>query len=159
MGVTEFKLNKKIVTDQKQIVNRFNDYFANVGLELARKIHVDTNLTFKGYLKGNYKDSLFLSPVCEPEVKKKLECLDTSKSCGHDNIMPRVVKYLATELAAPLTHIINFTFVTWKIRTDLKTAIIVLVYKAGDKQEFNNYRPLFLLPCFSKVLDKIMHKN
>ena len=42
---------------------------------------------------------------------------------------------------------------------DLKTSIIVPVYKVGDKQEFNNYRPISLLPCFSKVLEKIMHKK
>lgn len=152
VNITEFKENNKDVTDSKQIVNKFNNYFANVGSDLASKIKVDTNLTFKNYLKGNFMDSMQLSPVCEPEVKKELENLDASKSCGHDNIMPRVVKYLAAELTTPLTYIINLTFTTGKILMDLKTSIIVPVYKAGDKQEFSNYRPISLLPCFSKIM-------
>ena len=55
VNITEFKHNKS-VTDGEEIVNRFNDYFANVGYDLARKINVDTSLTFKSYLKGNFMD-------------------------------------------------------------------------------------------------------
>ena len=77
--ITEFKHNKS-VTDGEEIANRFNDYFANVGYDLARKINVDTSLTFKSYLKGNFMDSMLLSPVCEAEVKKELESLDASKN-------------------------------------------------------------------------------
>ena len=64
------------------------------------------------------------------------------------------MKYLAAELTAPLTYIKNLTFITGKIPVDLKTSIIVPVYKAEDNQQFNNYRPISLLPCFSKVLEK-----
>ena len=51
LNITEFKQNNESVTDTKQIVNGFNDYFANIGSDLAKKINVDTNLTFKHYLK------------------------------------------------------------------------------------------------------------
>ena len=73
--------------------------------------------------------------------------------------VPKVAKYLAAELAVPLTHIINLTFITGKIPMDLKTSTIVPVYKMGDNQEFSNYRSISLLPCFSKVLEKIMYKK
>ena len=48
-------------------------------------------------------DSMLLSSVCETKVKKELEHLDASKSCGHDDVMPKVVKNLAAELAVSLT--------------------------------------------------------
>ena len=103
-------------------------------------------------------DSMRLSPVCEAEVNKELENIDASKSCGHDNIMPRVVKYLPAELTVPLTYIIRLTFITGKIPVDLKTSIIAPVYKAGDNKQLNNYRPISLLPCFSKVLINYVNK-
>ena len=53
----------------------------------------------------------------------------------------------------------NLTFITGKIPVDLKTSIIVPVYKAGDNQQFNNYRPISLLPCFSKALEKVVYKK
>ena len=110
---TEFKKDNEQITDKREIVNRFNEYFVNVGANLAKKITA-TNLSFISYLKGHYMDSMFLTPVCEREIKKELENLDPSKSCGHDNIMPKVVKQLATELSEPLSHIINLTFSTGK---------------------------------------------
>ena len=74
-------------------------------------------------------------------------------------IRPRVVKQLASELSEPLSHIINLTFTTGKIPADLKTSIIIPVYKTVDKCEFKNYRPISLLPCFSKILEKMMYKR
>ena len=73
--------------------------------------------------------------------------------------MPKVVKQLATELSEPLSHIINLTFSTGKLPVDLKTSIVIPVYKSGDSCEFNNYRPISLLPCFSKILGKMMYKR
>ena len=32
-------------------------------------------------------------------------------------------------------------------------------FKAGDKNEFDNYRPISVLPCFSKILERIMYKR
>ena len=116
-------------------------------------------MSFISYLKGHYKDSMFLTPVCEREIMKELENFDPSKSCGHDNIMPKVVKQLATELSEPLSHIINLTFSTGKLPVDFKTSIVIPVYKSGDSCEFNNYRPISLLPCFSKILEKMIYKR
>ena len=32
-------------------------------------------------------------------------------------------------------------------------------FKAGDENEFDNYRPISALPCFSKILERIMYKR
>ena len=159
MHVTEFKKCNEPVTNRKEIVNRFNDYFVNVGPNLAKKIATNTNLSFKDYLKRSFMDSMLLSPVSEQEIKRELENLDPSKSCGHDNIMARVAKLLASELSVPLSYIINLTFTTGEIPVDLKTSIIIPVYKTEDKCEFTNYRLISLLPCFSKILEKVMYKR
>ena len=49
----------------------------------------------------------------------------------------------------------------------MKIAKVVPIYKANDTKEFSNYRPISLLPVFSKILEKIVfnrvysfiHKN
>ena len=35
-----------------------------------------------------------------------------------------------------------------------KIAKVILLFKGGDKKNINNYRPISLLPAFSKVLEK-----
>ena len=44
--------NNESVTDGREIVNRFNDYFVNVGPNLAKKTAASANLSCKDYLKG-----------------------------------------------------------------------------------------------------------
>ena len=75
---TEFKTDNEPAADRREIVNTFNDYFVNVGPNLAKKIAASANLSFKDYLKGSYMVSMLLSPVCEQEVKMPFYC-HTSK--------------------------------------------------------------------------------
>ena len=41
----------------------------------------------------------------------------------------------------------------------MKLAKVVPLYKAKNKELFTNYRPISLLPVFSKVLEKVVHKR
>lgn len=41
----------------------------------------------------------------------------------------------------------------------MKLAEVIPIFKAKDKESLNNYRPISLLPTFSKVLEKIVHKR
>ena len=41
--------------------------------------------------------------------------------------------------------------------TCLKAAKVVPVYKAGDKNEVTNYRPISILSIFSIILEKLVY--
>ena len=41
----------------------------------------------------------------------------------------------------------------------LKLAKVVPVYKSGDSDSCNNYRPISVLQVFSKVFERIIHKR
>ena len=59
------------------------------------------------------------------------------------------------EVATPLTHIFNQSFLLGVVPDQMKIAKIVPVFKAGNKKVLNNYRPISILPAFSKILEKL----
>ena len=56
----------------------------------------------------------------------------------------------------PLLHIFNLSLQTGVFPDKLKIARVTL-FKCGDNYELGNYRPISELPCFSKLLEKIMY--
>ena len=41
----------------------------------------------------------------------------------------------------------------------MKTAKVAPVFKGGDSADLNNYRPISVLPCFSKILERLMYNR
>ena len=66
---------------------------------------------------------------------------------------------MAPYISVPLSYIFNLTFTTGKIPDDLKVALVTPVYKASEENIYSNYRPISVLPCFSKILEKLMYKR
>ena len=138
------------------IANKFNEYFTNIGPNLARNIKNSSETNFKKYLTGNYKNSMFLA---ELELETVLKNMDANKSPGYDNFSNKIIKLSATEIAKPLTHIFNLTFENGIIPEKLKLAIVTPIFKANENNKFENYRPISVLSCFSKLLEKLMYNR
>lgn len=64
------------------------------------------------------------------------------------------VKLTFTAILKEIVHLMNLCLHHSTFPTELKKAVIKPIYKAGDKQLFNNYRPISLLPVISKLLEK-----
>ena len=52
---------------------------------------------------------------------------------------------------------INKSIESGHVPVTMKLAKVVPIYKSKDKQMLNNYRPISLLPIFSKILEKVIH--
>ena len=112
----------------------------------------------KPFLKNTYTDSFYLSPVSPSEVSKLLTKLKDA-SPGYDTISPNIVKSNNEPLVTPLTHIFNLSFSTGRIPWELKLANVIPLFKTSNPCMFNNYRPISILPVFSKILEKLMYQR
>lgn len=103
--------------------------------------------------------TLFLEPVREREVIDTFSELSNSTSCDLNNIQIRPVKYVIDVICAPLTHIFNLCLKTATFPSAMQIAKVIVLYKKGDKNDFGNYRPISILPVFSKCLEKLILKR
>jgi len=102
---------------------------------------------------------VFLDAILENEVLHEIKLLNESTASGLDDVSLKVVKAIANYIVKPLTLIFNLSFLTGIIPNALKIARVTPVYKANSKENFSNYRPISVLPCFSKGLEKLMYKR
>jgi hypothetical protein len=93
------------------------------------------------------------------EVLGVQKSIRASKAAGLDNIPPKLVKDAAEELATPLTTLVNRSLTCGLFPTAEKAAKISPIYKSEDKTALDNYRPISVLPVFSKVLERVVYNR
>jgi len=145
------------VSDSKLIAEHFNSFFANIGNSLASDIPdppPDFKLSFSPYVNPK---SLFFTPTSPEEIIKLTSNLKNSHSCGNDGISNILLKQVIPSISGILSFIFNLSLCTGTIPSTLKNAHVIPIFKAGDKHDFTNYRPISILPAISKLLERIVY--
>ena len=83
-----------------------------------------------------------------------ISVINVKKSTGCDKISPRLVKLSSVEIAQPLTKLINSSFETQIFPDALKEAEVSPLFKKQDNMIKNNFRPVSILICLSKIFEK-----
>ena len=96
--------------------------------------------------------------VAVQDVLKQLRNLERNCATGVDNLPTCYLKDTAYVIAEPLTFIINLSLKTGMFPNDLKMACITPAYKSGAKDSFDNYRPISIVPAFSKIFERCVDK-
>ena len=149
-----FKINEQMCENKDVIAHSFNQYFANIGHNLAALIPPST-IDPVSYISQTIDETLYLNPVTEDELKK-LICNIKKSGSGWDNIGGNVIKQTHVSFITPLTHVFNLSISQGIFPSELKVAKVIPLYKTGDNTLFVNYRPISILSIFSKYLEKLM---
>ena len=94
-----------------------------------------------------------------PGVEKLLKNLNPNKASGPDQLSPRLLKTLSSEIAPFLTKIFKASLEFGTVPNDWKTAIVAPVFKKGPKCKASNYRPISLTCIASKLIEHIIVSN
>ena len=70
-----------------------------------------------------------------------------------------MIKYLPDNILEVLSFIFNLSYVHGQYIECFKVAKVVPIFKKGDTKNVTNYRPISLLLCFSKILERITHSR
>ena len=153
-----FNTNDRVIAGSKNIANSFNSYFTGIGPTLAKTFHKNNSQVkdnHRALMKGNYNKSMYLEPVKESEIFSIVTKFKSRQSQSFDSIKMSTIKRTILGILTPLTHICNLSFQSGKVPDKMKIAKVVPIYKSGSTQDFGNYRPISILPQFSKILEKV----
>ena len=67
----------------------------------------------------------------------------------------KVIKECSSEICPFLVFIVNKCFREGSFPQQLQIAKIIPIFKKGDKFKHENYRPISILPAFSKIIEKV----
>ena len=155
--VTKIKISNSVIDDPSSIVREFNDYFCDTGKASARQLPDHQCNSFMKYMKRPSASCMFLDSPQPPEILNIIRSLSSFKSCGFDNIPIFFLNLAADILAHPLALLFESCFALGIFPDKLKIAKIIPVLKKGDRQEISNYRPISILSCLSKILEKLIY--
>ena len=150
-----FKYKDKTITDTQDISNKFNEFCVGIGPTLDAKIE-KPRFDFKSFLQNNVGDSFFVKPTTGEEITQIINSCKNKLSSGCDNIPMAIIKNTGSSIAAPLAHICNLSISNAHVPSGMKIAKVTPIFKSDAQDEFSNYRPISLLPNFSKILEKLM---
>ena len=152
---------KEIISDghcyksDADIACALNNHFCSIGAKLSSKI-TKPSIDFESYLKDPIKNSFFLQMTNEAEVICEIQKLKTKKSAGDDGIKPSIIKASFLSIVKPLVHIYNTSFDTGVVPDIWKIAKVIPIFKNGERTDPANYRPISLLSCFEKIMERLM---
>lgn len=84
--------------------------------------------------------------------------LCNSKDTDANNTQMKPVKYVIDILACSLTYILTLP-VHRTFFVNMHIAKVTVIYKKGSRNDMSNYRPISILPVFSKGSEKIILKR
>ena len=159
-----FMINDTLIKERRVIADEFNKYFVSVASNLNEKAYVDmcydVPITpiphFSDFIGKRVNNSMFFEPCSAEEIKSIISNLDGGKA---SDISIRVLKRCTDVLVPQLAKFYN-TFINLGIFPDiLKIGQITPIFKKGNPQLLQNYRPVSTLPCFGKIFEKIIYSR
>jgi hypothetical protein len=128
-----------------------------LALTWLKKISTSPN-SHQTFLSGNFPNSIHLKLATETEILDIASSFQSGKAVGFDKILMSIIKQSINVISQPLTHIINLS-ITHGIPDEMKIARVIPLFKAEDRDVFTNYRPVSILPSFSKFIERIVYNR
>jgi Reverse transcriptase (RNA-dependent DNA polymerase) len=130
--------------------NLVNDHFVS-------SVNAANSSTAMPPLPTNLAHSIFdFQSVSENDVRHAMNGI-TSNAVGFDDISIRFLKLVIDSFIAHLTHLVNFSFETSSFSKLWKKSLVTPIPKTPDVRSVNDLRAISILPCISKIVERIAH--
>lgn len=152
-----------------KVADKFNSFFAGIGIELKQKI---TDLTRCENEKlreieqqaNEDKDyheveNLKFRKTNTLEMMEILKRIKVAKLSGIPKISTFLLKTCFQLMVHQLVFMMNIAIKSNDMPNAQKSAVIVPIHKAGSPRVADNYRPISTLPLTTKILEQCVHRQ
>ena len=139
--------------------NKFSTYFKNAITTLKLAAIPFMNFTWR-FLKPRTSRTckiFTMNYISKNFIEKELCSLKRNKATGLDELPSGLLKGCAKNISEPLCYIMNLSIKTSIVPNIWKSAKVVPIFKSGNHDLPENYRPISVLPVLSKVFEKAIH--
>ena len=157
--VPSFIIDGELVMNKRIIANAFNKYFVSIASKLNNndELTVEPLPDFRTFLTKHVSRSIVLEDTNSSEIEEIIQGFANGKA---SDLPVTAVKQCSRILAPVLTLYFNHFMKEGIFPDILKIGRITPIYKnKGSKQNFNNWRPISILPIFGKIFEKIIYKR
>jgi hypothetical protein len=154
--IEKIVVNGNPVSEPVQIANQFNTFFSSIGNQISESVEpIDSEAC--DFLEENQEiPVLEMGGTSQAQIVEIIKSFESKSSTDLDGISTKLLKFVAYEISFPLAHVFNLSLSTGNFPSKLKQSRIVPIFKSGDPESCDNYRPISLLSSISKILEKIV---
>ena len=172
----------EMITDKKTITHSFNTHYLNIVKKASGKaLEIEGNPnnktfdmpTVKSIIKKYENHSSIIninnkvvksenrcsiSLVTAAQINKIVKKLNPNTATGPDKLPPKIVILSANIIDSHLANIINHLDNN-SFSKGAKVATVRPIYKKSSRDKIENYRPVRILNCFSKLYERFFHEE
>lgn len=142
--------------DIQSICANFAHTFATEVVQLKAEHNCNTKLLNRQNYSKTVNASMGFTRVTASQVIKIIEQLDIHMSPGFDQLRLSDLKDIKTAIGPLIAKMINLFVQQCKYPDHLKISIVRPIYKSGSHSETTNYRPIAILSCINKIIEKAL---
>ena len=154
--IDKLDVNGNEINDKMKIAEYCNESFTDIGKKLASKIS-PSNSNVTDYIKtithAKFKQ---ITPI---QVHKIISKLKNGKATGIHQMPNKLLKVSKELISSSLARIFNQCIQTNIFPDDFKIRCVTPIFKSGDKEDLNNYRPISVLPTVAQIFEKLLYEQ
>ena len=140
-----------------------NRYFAEIGPRTAASVAAGRPAGAEELpirLPRVVSDGFTVRPVTGAELQDTVSSMNSSGACGADGLSMAFFKKCYSAIWHVVLCIVNTSLVTGVVPESWKVAVIQPIYKSsGSTRDPSNFRPISLVPCLAKIVERVVHKQ
>ena len=159
-SIKSLVFNDQLYTDDYQISQVLNEHFTTIAEKIRETLPSPTTANgFTQYLNQSTPSIPFtFHRVTPADVEEIINSLKNKKP-SNKTYSTVALKFIRNLISPLLSHLINKSISSSQYPKIFKTAQVIPIFKTGDPEKPDNYRPISILPLLGKIYEKVVYKQ